>query len=234
MDSIQNELPTGTFMTKQRFSFKVPWTLIGILAAMGAAVLVISVSVVQLLYASRIQSDVSRVRRAPVAIVLGASVKRDQTPSDALRDRILGAVDLYERGIVKRILMTGDDGAFHIDEISVMVKTATEAGVPREDIWTDGHGYRTYESCKRAIEQYHVTNAVVVTQRFHMARALFLCNQLGIDASGYLADRRSYERGAFFWIRDLASSVKAFWDVYVDEPLPPVEYAIVIEKDERH
>lgn len=230
MNDIDNELPSGTFMPKPRFQIRIPWVLISVLAAIGFAIIVICVSIVQLLYASRIQSSIARVRPQPVAIVLGASVKPDQTPSDALNDRILSAVDLYNRGVVKKLLMSGDDGRFHIDEISVMIDTAMEAGVPAKDILADGHGYRTYESCKRAIEKYQITNAVIVTQRFHLARALFLCNQLGIDAVGYVADRQTYERNTYFWLRDLASSAKAFWDVYADGPLPPVEYPILIDK----
>jgi len=200
---------------------------------MIAAGVVIAIAVVQTLYASRVYTKVSYIRPKPVAIVLGASVNEDLTPSDALRDRIMSAVELYDKGIVDKLLMSGDDGKFHIDEVRVMIDTAMEAGVPAEDIWSDGHGYRTYESCKRAIEKFQITEAVVVTQRFHISRALFLCNQVGIDTIGYVADRQTYKKNSFFWVRDLASSAKAFWDIYVDEPLPPVEYAIRIGKDER-
>lgn len=224
MDQAGTNVPEGTFTPKKRFSIRIPWGFLGILIAIALAVMVIVVSIVQMLYASRIQSNIARVQEKPIAIVLGASVKRDRTPSAALRDRILSAVDLYDQGLVNKILMTGDDGDFHIDEISVMIDTAKEAGVPTADIWSDGHGYRTYESCKRAIDEYQITEAVIVTQRFHISRALFLCNQLGMDAIGYVADKQSYERNLFFWMRDLISSAKAFWDIYIQEPAPPVAY----------
>ena len=183
-----------------------------------------SILIVQLLYLSHVRTSVAAVDERPTAIVLGASVKRDGTPSPALLDRIQGGVDLYNAGKVDRILMTGDDGLFHIDEISVMKRAAMEAGVPEQDILTDGHGYRTYESCKRAIEIFSINRAVVVTQRFHLGRVLFLCNELGIDAVGLTADRQSYDRHYEFWFRDLLSSVKAFSDIYIFPPKPPVEY----------
>lgn len=189
----------------------------------GVNVFIFSVLIVQLLYASKIHTSTD-VMGEPVAIVLGASVMQNGTPSVALRDRIMRGVELYKSGRVQTILMTGDDGLFHIDEISVMKRVAMDAGVPETAIWTDGHGYRTYESCKRAIREFGITDAIVVTQRFHLGRALFLCNELGMDAVGVTADEERYEKKLSFWMRDLLSSVKAFSDVYVFAPQPPVSY----------
>ncbi|MBD3251191.1 hypothetical protein GF380_01830 [Candidatus Uhrbacteria bacterium] len=217
----RTSLPASAQNMQQRYHF--PWALIGFLFAISCGVIVIAVTVVQLLCLHRVQTERSNVRPAEVAIVLGASVRQNQTPSDALNDRILSAVSLYKEGLVQKLLMTGDDGAFHNDEVSVMVRVAEEAGVPREDILTDGQGYRTYESCERAIESYHIREAVVVTQRFHLARALFLCNELGMEATGYVADRNTYRDINHFWIRDLLASVKAFYDVYIQNPEPPIK-----------
>ncbi|MBE7524845.1 YdcF family protein [candidate division WWE3 bacterium] len=185
---------------------------------------IFSILIVQILYMPNMRDRLVDVQPHRTAIILGASVLRDGTPSDALRDRILSGVDLYNAGLVEELLMTGDDGAFHIDEISSMKETAMRAGVPEQKILTDGHGYRTYESCKRAIEVYGVSDAIVVTQRFHLGRALFLCNELGVDAIGFVADRQTYIRSRYFWIRDLASSAKAFYDVYIQPPKPPVSW----------
>jgi len=219
-----NDVPSDVLMPKKRFTIRIPWGLIVMFAFVAINIMIVSVAIVQFLYVPKIRADVNSLRKTPVAIVLGASVKTDGTPSDALSDRILSAVDLYKKGIVNTILMTGDDGLFHIDEISVMRQTAIDAGVPEKDIWTDGHGYRTYESCNRAIKTFHISQAIIVTQRFHLSRALFLCNELGMDATGFIADRHPYKDIRRFWIRDLASSVKAFWDVVVHEPEPPVQY----------
>jgi vancomycin permeability regulator SanA len=159
---------------------------------------------------------------AEYAIVLGASVKMDGTPSDALYDRIVTAVDLYNEDYVQKLLMTGDDGKFHANEVAVMKRVAMELGVPESDIVVDGQGYRTYESCKRAKQVFGINQAVIVTQRFHLARALYLCDQFRIASQGWTADRQTYQKIEFFWARDLLSSFKAWWDINIQEPKPPV------------
>jgi SanA protein len=161
--------------------------------------------------------------KAETIIILGASVKADKTPSDALRDRLLTGIDLYNKGYGSRILVTGDRGDYHgSNEVEVMEKFLLDRGIPSRSIDVDGQGYRTYESCKRARAEKGIQDAIVVTQRFHMARALYLCNALGVSSIGVVADRTSYVRGTYFWGRDLLSSVKAWWDIHVSPPDPPV------------
>ena len=120
--------------------------------------------------------------------------------------------------------MTGDDGLFHVDEVAVMRELAINEGVPAEDIQIDDHGYRTYESCKRAVEVFDVRDAVIVTQRFHIARALYLCDAFDMEVQGITADKHEYQDNWKFVIRDLAASAKAWWDVNVMDPAPPVAY----------
>ncbi|KAA0206593.1 hypothetical protein EDM68_01825 [Candidatus Uhrbacteria bacterium] len=200
-------------------------TLLGLTGAVTATALLIvgAIGYVQFVEAGSIVNQRGDLRPVEYAIVLGASVKQDGTPSDALEDRVMEAVDAYKDGKVRTLLMTGDDGAFHINEVETMARVAHEAGVPAGDIVVDGHGYRTYESCKRAAQVYGITEAVVVTQRFHLSRALFLCDSFGIDVQGLAADRRTYRRIGFFLGRDLLASFKAFWDVYMWQPKSPVE-----------
>lgn len=164
------------------------------------------------------------VSPAPVAMVLGASVKLDGTPSDALRDRVTVGVELYKQAKVRTLLMTGDDGEFHANEVATMKRLAMEAGVPESAILVDEHGYRTYESCKRAVEVFGVKQGIIVTQRFHLPRALYLCSHLGMKGVGVSADLQSYERIVFFTARDFASSLKAWWDINITTPAPPVNY----------
>ncbi|MEK7473409.1 MAG: ElyC/SanA/YdcF family protein [Patescibacteria group bacterium] len=199
--------------------------LLGVIGAVTATgVLVVSaIGYVQFIEAGSVVERREDLRPVEYAIVLGASVKQDGTPSDALEDRVMEAVDAYMDGKVRTLLMTGDDGAFHINEVETMARVAREAGVPSEDIVVDGQGYRTYESCKRATEKYEIKEAVVVTQRFHLSRALFLCSAFGMDVQGLPADRRTYQRIGFFFGRDLLASFKAFWDVHVWPPKSPVE-----------
>jgi vancomycin permeability regulator SanA len=168
--------------------------------------------------------DLIDAHRAPFGIVLGASVKRDGTPSDALRDRLLVAARLYKAGKVTRLLVTGDDGKFHVDEVSSMKRILMAEGVPTEDILVDGHGYRTYESCKRAVQRFGIKQGIIVTQRFHLPRALYLCAQLGMDVQGVASDLQTYQRILFFTLRDFGASFKAWWDVNVSPPHPPVQY----------
>lgn len=190
------------------------------LAAVTAAILGM-VATVQFSYADKIVEQSPNLH-ADTALVLGASVLQNGTPSDALRDRLLVGISLYKNGNVKRILLTGDDGSYRAAEIEVMKKFTIDQGVPEQDILTDGQGYRTYESCKRAKEIFIFKDIIVVTQRFHMSRALYLCNRLGLDAHGVTSDLQSYKKINFFWIRDLFSSAKAWWDINVWTPKSPI------------
>lgn len=190
----------------------VTWTLVA--AGLSA--------IVQLSYLDRISSDTSTTPIKSTAIILGASVLQNKTPSDALRDRLLTGIKLYQDGAVQKLLITGDDGSYRVDEIDVMKTFVLDHGVREQDLLIDGHGYRTYESCKRAAQAFSVTDAIIVTQRFHIGRALYLCNHLGIDAIGVTSDLQPYQRNAYFWTRDLLSSVKAWIDINVFSPTPPV------------
>ncbi len=196
--------------------------LLGTLAAIAVFVTGV-ISYVQLAYVTDIVTSGADLRPVEYGIVLGASVKQDGTPSDALYDRVMEAVEAYKAGKVKKLIMTGDDGGFHADEVETMAELAIESGVTSTDVIVDGLGYRTYESCKRAATIYGVKEAVVITQRFHLGRALFLCHSFGIDTQGLPADKRPYQRILFFISRDLASSFKAWMDVYLWPPKSPVE-----------
>jgi vancomycin permeability regulator SanA len=201
----------------RRVWLKISFAIVGIVIVILLAVLID----VQLRFAGKI-TDPSGISKEPVAIVLGASVLSTGEPSDALQDRLDTALDLFRQGRADRILITGDDGRYRVDEISVMRDYLTKADVPWERIIVDGQGYRTYESCKRAVDVLGIKKAVVVTQRFHMGRALYLCNRLGMDAEGVAADRHPYVRIVYFWARDLTASLMAWWDVNVIPPKPPV------------
>lgn len=182
------------------------------------------VAYVQLHDIDKLYANAEDIEPAPIAVVLGASVQSDGQPSDALRDRLLVAQSIYERKLVPKILVTGDDGQYHIDETKIMRDFLEARGVPPQDIIEDGHGYRTYESCKRAVQVFGVKRAIVITQRFHIGRALYLCNRLGMDARGIASDLTSYRRIAFFTARDIAASIEAWWDVNIRAPQPPVAY----------
>lgn len=160
--------------------------------------------------------------RARVAIVFGAGLRRDGQPSPVLYDRVATAVELYQRGQVDKLLMSGDNRAANYNEPAAMRRAALELGVPAADIVLDNAGQRTYDTCFRARAIFGIEDALLVTQAFHLPRALFLCEALGVRATGIAADRRTYlSRSLTFWsARELLATTAAWWDVHVAHPTP--------------
>lgn len=156
-----------------------------------------------------------------VAIVLGASV-RGERPTAVLARRIEAAVDLYQARRVEKLLMTGDGGDEFYNEPGAMQSYAIQLGVPVQDIMLDNNGRRTYDSCYRARAVFQVEEAVVVTQRFHLPRALYLCEQMGIKATGLAADQSGFSlRLRMIWeLRETVASAAAWWDIHVARPVP--------------
>lgn len=158
----------------------------------------------------------------PVAIVFGAGLSRDGTPSPVLKDRVETAAALYFQGKVKKLLMSGDNRFVDYNEPGAMRQYALDLGVPAEDIVLDYAGRRTYDTCYRARAIFGVTEAILVTQPFHLPRALYLCNQLGVKAWGVPADNRYYlKRSQLIWnIRETMATVVALWEVWVTHSVP--------------
>jgi SanA protein len=140
-----------------------------------------------------------------------------------LRDRMDTAIDLYHAGKVDKLLLTGGQNGFEYDEPGAMVAHALERGVPAEDIQPDYGGRRTYDSCYRAIHIFQVRQAVLVTQEFHLPRALLLCDNLGMEVVGVKADRRVYDPRSIAWSesREVPALVGALVDL-LRRPLPPI------------
>jgi SanA protein len=134
------------------------------------------------------------------------------------------AARLYLDGKVEKILMSGDNRLENYNEPESMRQYALALGVPNDAIALDYAGQRTYDTCYRAKTVFKVDRALLVTQRFHLPRALFLCNALGLDAHGVEANNNSYRRGSLLiWnFREQLATVAAFLDVYVNNPLPVV------------
>ncbi len=168
----------------------------------------------------------SEVQPASAALVLGAGLNRDGTPGVVLRDRIRTAAELYFNGRVQKILMSGDNSSIYYNEPGAMRAYALDLGVPEEDIILDGSGRRTYESCYRARDVFGLQDVIVVTQAFHLPRALFLCNNLGIESSGVTADDAEYNLRSYtyWWVREILASVNAYWDIYISPPI--LEYTL--------
>jgi SanA protein len=182
-----------------------------------------------LAYATATFTAIADVPPHRVALVFGAGV-RNNRPSAALADRIEAAAALYQAGRVQKLLMSGDNRFVNYNEPGVMQAYAQALGVPAQDIVLDYAGRRTYDSCYRARAIFQVTEAVLVTQGFHQARAAYLCDRLGVRSVGLVADKRYYLRRLRLWweVRETLASAIAWWDVNVARPTPVLGEVIPI------
>jgi len=159
-------------------------------------------------------SDPAEAPHAETAIVLGALVEPDGDMSKMLADRVDQAAALYKAGKVEKILVTGDHGQWKYDEPDTMKNALVAEGIPGKDIFTDHAGFNTQASMVRAHDIFDVSEALVVTQGFHMKRALYLADAAGLDAEGVTSDLHTYgKEGIKSSIREVASRVKAVKDV---------------------
>jgi len=157
-----------------------------------------------------------------VAVVFGAGLQRDGSPSPVLFDRVATAADLYHSGKVSKLLLSGDNRFLNYNEPQAMFEAARGLGVPADAMVLDYAGRSTYDTCYRARAIFGLTRAVLVTQAFHLPRALYLCDALGLETEGVIADRRIYQqRSELFWnVREIFATAAAWWDLNIAHPLP--------------
>lgn len=164
-----------------------------------------------------------------VAIVFGASIRGRGGLSDVLRDRMDTAIALYQDGRVDKLLVSGDNQFAEYDEPGAMMAYAIEQGVAAEDVQPDFGGRRTYDTCYRARYIFQVESAVLVTQDFHLPRAIFTCRRLGIESVGVSADKQPYLGARWYEIRETGATLAALWDVLWQRPAPVLGDPIPIE-----
>lgn len=157
-----------------------------------------------------------------IAIVFGAGLYRDGTPMPVLADRVQTAVDLYKSGAVRKLLLSGDNRFPEYNEPEGMRALAVELGVPETDIVLDFAGRSTYDTCYRARSVFGVRKAILVSQAFHLPRAVYLCDQMGIESIGVNADRRTYRFSSVIeWnLREVAADAVALLEVHILHPQP--------------
>ena len=143
-------------------------------------------------------------------VVLGAGLQSDGSPSHMLEDRLKVAVEVYNRIGADYILMSGDRASQYYDEPAAMKKYAEELGVDPSKILIDNKGFSTYESATRIKDEFGFDNVVIITQKYHLYRALYIADDCGIDAIGVSANLRSYRKQAIFSFRELFARVKDF------------------------
>lgn len=156
-----------------------------------------------------IKVDELNIENIDCILVLGAGIWGDK-PSPMLEDRLLQGIELYNNNISPKIIMSGDHGRKEYDEVNIMKNFAIEKGVPSEHIFMDHAGFSSYESIYRAKEIFKCKKIVIVTQKYHLYRALYIANQLGIEAYGVASDPRQYAGGTYREIREILARNKDF------------------------
>ena len=184
--------------------------------------ILIFLRVILYISASQKTYQIEDAPKSQIAIVFGAGLRNDGSPSPVLKDRVMTAVQLHKSGKVKKLLLTGDNHFVNYNEPEAMASFARDLGVPQTDLIMDYAGQSTYDSCYRAKAIFKLNQAILVTQSFHLPRALFICNQLGIDSLGVSADQRKYWVTSFlYWqLRELPASLVAILDVWIFKPIP--------------
>lgn len=149
------------------------------------------------------------------ALVLGCKVKADGYPSDMLHDRLQRGVELYNAGVVPKLLMSGDHGQTEYDEVNTMKQFAIDEGIASSDIFMDHAGFSTYESMYRARDIFNAKKIVIVTQEYHLYRAIYIARKLGIEAYGTHADYHIYAGQSAREAREILARYKDFFSAII-------------------
>ncbi|MBQ7288548.1 MAG: YdcF family protein [Clostridia bacterium] len=163
--------------------------------------------------------DTITVEDADCILVLGAGVRPDGTPSLMLQDRLNTAVELYNAGLCDKILMSGDHGTKYYNEVQAMENYAVEKGIPSEQIFLDHAGFSTYESVYRAKEIFKADKVVIVTQKYHLYRAVYDARRLGLEAYGVQSEGDNYAGQSYRSLREAFARVKDFF-ITIYKPMP--------------
>lgn len=190
---------------RKLFKYLLILGIIGLIFVFGIN-LYVKISVNNRIYSP---DEYSNIKHADCILVLGAGVWGDK-PSPMLEDRILTGIDLYNNEVAPKIIMSGDHGRKDYDEVNIMKKYAIEKGIKSSDIFMDHAGFSTYESIYRAKYVFGVNKMVIVTQKYHLYRALYIANRLGIEAYGVNSDPRYYKGQLYRDIREVLARDKDF------------------------
>ena len=195
-------------------SIKILIIIAAVILTLATVPLLINVYVVVSTSNDIVEADnVELNKRYDCILVLGAGIQNNEAPSDMLRDRLDTAITLYNSGIGNSVLLSGDRSGDHYDEVAVMKSYCLEAGIPEEDIVCDNFGFSTYESIVNAMNEHDCKSMVVVTQRYHLHRSLYIAEQLGAKAVGVAADTHRYGGQFVRDVRECAARVKDFFAV---------------------
>ena len=181
-----------------------------ILIAVPVLVALVSLVAIAIVVSSsrkHIYAKIENIPNAEAALILGAAILKNGQPSPVLRDRIDQAIDLYKAGKVGKIIASGDNASVDYNEVQPVRIYLIKNGIPEEDIFMDYAGFDTYSSIYRARDVFLVESLSIVSQSFHLPRAVFIARNLGLEASGSSADRGHYKVTNYF--REMAADIKA-------------------------
>ncbi len=199
------------------------WSLlvVGIIVVLaGLGLLVPNLMIIRSAHDYIVQSP-EDAPHAQCVIVLGALVHPDGTPSPMLADRLDTSIKLYEVGKVDKLLLSGDHGQTTYDEVNVMLDYVLARGVPDEDVFTDHAGFDTYATMYRARDVFKVETALIVTQDFHLSRAVYTARTLGLEATGVVADLQDYgSKETQSALREVLARDKAILQLHITHPEP--------------
>lgn len=199
----------------------------------SAAVLLLAVIFVpNFIVVGKVKNDIISLEEAEsladtdCAVILGAGVRNGE-PTPMLKDRLLTGIELYKSGAVKKLIMSGDHGSKDYDEVNIMKSFAVDNGVPDEDIFMDHAGFSTYETVYRAKEIFEADNIIIVSQKYHLYRAIYIAENLDVKAVGVSADRRTYSGQKMRDLREILARDKDFFNciikpepTYLGEKIP--------------
>lgn len=199
-------------MKRNKKTFRRLLTILLCLSILGLGIVTVINSTVKLSTRDQLLSTDEAIQLDDVdcILVLGCLVKADGRPSDMLQDRLQRGVELYHKGAAPKLLMSGDHGRVDYDEVATMKQYAIDSGIPSENIFMDHAGFSTYESIYRAKEIFQAEKILIVTQEYHLYRALYIANRLGLEAYGVSSDYRTYIGQAMRDFREMLARVKDF------------------------
>lgn len=196
--------------TKKKKTLRMLLSIFLCLCILGITALTVINSIVKLSTGDQIitSEEAAKLEDIDCILVLGCFVKDDGRPSDMLHDRLTRGVELYDPDAAPKLLMSGDHGREEYDEVAAMKQFAINAGIPSEDVFMDHAGFSTYESVFRAKEIFQADKILIVTQEYHLYRALYIANQLGVEAYGVSSDYHTYVGQFMRDFREMLARVK--------------------------
>jgi len=167
---------------------------------------------------NRIIDDYTNLNNIDCILILGAGV-RNNRPSLMLEDRLQKGLELYNNNVSSKIIVSGDHGRKDYDEVNIMKEFLIENNVSSSDIFMDHAGFSTYDSIYRAKEIFKTKKIVIISQEYHLYRALFIADKLGLEAYGVKAEPKEYYGDAYREIREVIARIKDFFKVII-KPKP--------------